>query len=64
MAFKSAVIFTVPDFIIIFTTKQQKASNQSGVLWSIMLFSLLFPLIEITVKTVVVDAAVTPQNPE
>ena len=61
--FKSAVIFTVLGFYYHFLLRNSKRHQTNrGVLWSIMLFSLFIPLIEITVKTVVVDAAVTPQN--
>lgn len=61
--FKSAVIFTVLGFYYHFLLRNSKRHQANRVvLWSIMVFSLFIPLIEITVKTVVVDATVTPQN--
>lgn len=61
--FKSACIFTVVGLYFHFFLRNSKRHLANRVsLWSIMLFSLFIPFIEITVKTVFVDPAANPQN--
>lgn len=59
--FKSSCVFTVLGLYFHFFLRNSKRHLANRVsLWSIMAFSLFLPFIEITVKTVLIDAAATP----